>query len=147
MQRLRWLDERALEEIVAIASHQEAPRYAGLIGDHDLFRQQFSLNEAAYQAARGYNISCFPGSRGIGRRRRNSRRAQRARLRQATTWLHQTADAVVHFCHLWAGSEVFQRHTPISRVSRDMAVATQHIYVDPLTLIDAAPAIMATWQR
>ena len=104
-------------------------------------------NEAVYQAARGYTYLVFREAEGLAGGGETVGATQRARLRQATTWLHQAADSVVHFCHLWAGSEVFQKHTPISRVSRDMAVATQHIYVDPVTLIDAAPAIMATWQR
>jgi len=43
------------------------------------------------------------------------------------------------FCHLWAGSE--SSRDSISRLSRDMAVATQHVVVDPITLVPCA-AIM-----
>ena len=72
---------------------------------------------------------------------------QRERLRQATTWLHQVAGEVVRFCHLWAGSEIVKKDSPISRLSRDMAVATQHVVVDPITLVAGAPAIMDSWRK
>jgi len=70
----------------------------------------------------------------------------RARLRQATTWAHRAGAEVVQFAHLWGGSESIRSDSLLGRVSRDMAVATQHAFVDPMTIMDGAPALIERWR-
>ncbi len=141
------LMRRALTEIVAIASGKKRPGYPGPVGEHDVFKHQFSLHEAAYHAARDYTYRVFTEAETHALAGSSLSSEQRERIRQATTWLHQVAGEVVRFCHLWAGSEIIKKDSPISRISRDMAVATQHVVVDPITLVAGAPAIMESWRK
>jgi alkylation response protein AidB-like acyl-CoA dehydrogenase len=141
------LAKRALVEIVGIADTKTRPGYKGPLGGHDLFKQQFATNEAIYQAARAYVLHAYDDAARAAEAGLDITAEQRARLRQSTTWLHQVTSDIVRFCHLWAGNEAIRQNTVMCRVSRDMAVATQHVFVDPITLVDAAPPIMASWRR
>jgi alkylation response protein AidB-like acyl-CoA dehydrogenase len=141
------LMRRALTEIVEITSGKKRPGYPGPVGEHDVFKHQFTLHEAAYQAARNYAYRVFTEAETRALEGTALTPEQRERIRQATTWLHQVAGEVVRFCHLWAGSEIVKKDSPISRLSRDMAVATQHVVVDPITLVAGAPAIMDSWRK
>jgi hypothetical protein len=67
---------------------------------------------------------------------------QRARFRQVASWVHKVGADVVRFAYLWSGSEGYRGSSAIGRMFRDTFVATQHIYVDPITLVDAAPGIL-----
>ncbi len=139
------LMKRGLVEIVRIASGKKRPGYSGPVADNDVFKHQFMLREAAYQGARDYAYRAFQDAEDCAASGQELTAEQRARIRQATTWVHQVADDVVRFCHLWSGSEVIRPDTALGRVSRDMAIATQHVVVDPITLVDGAPAVMQAW--
>ena len=70
---------------------------------------------------------------------------QRARFRQCTTYVHDVGADVVRFAYTWAGSAAQPKSSPLGRCMRDMGVATQHVFVDPVSMADAAPSIMAEW--
>jgi alkylation response protein AidB-like acyl-CoA dehydrogenase len=140
------LARRALVEIVGIVDGKKRPGYPGPVGDHALFRHQFAIHEAMFQAGRDYVYRAFRTAEETASAGETVTQEQRARLRQSTTWLHSVTSEVVRFCHLWSGSEAIRSATVMNRISRDMAVATQHVFVDPITLIDAAPSIMASWR-
>ncbi len=137
------LMKRALTELVAIVSTKKRPGYPGPVGDHDVFKHHFALNEANYQGARDYTFRVFREIETYAASGREPTAEQRARVRQATTWVHQVAGDVVRFAHLWSGSEVIRRDSTLGRLSRDMAIATQHVVVDPITLVDSA--IVRAW--
>jgi len=139
------LMRRALEEVVALAGTKKRPGYPDVIATRDLFKAEFARREASYHATRAYVLTVFADAERSASAGDEVSVEQRARLRQATTWAHEVAAEIVRFAHAWAGSEAIRTNTAIGRVSRDMAVATQHVFVDPQTLIDAAPAILARW--
>ncbi len=140
------LMKAALSEVAKIAVAKKRPGYANTIAQNDPFKLEFATNEAVYQAARDYVYRTFQAAEDQAMSGQPLTAEQRARMRQATTWLHQAGDRVVRFCHAWAGSEAFRNTTAISRISRDMSVAIQHVFVDPMTLVDAAPALLDYWQ-
>ena len=139
------LMKRGLIEIVRIASGKKRPGYSGPVAENDVFKHQFMLQEAAYQGARDYTYRAFRDAEEWAASGHELTAEQRARIRQATTWVHQVAADVIRFCHLWSGSEVIKRDTALGRLSRDMAIATQHVVVDPITLVDGAPPVMQAW--
>jgi alkylation response protein AidB-like acyl-CoA dehydrogenase len=140
------LMRRALAEIATIAATRKRPGYAGVIGEQDLFKHDFVVQEAAYQASRDYVLRVFREVEATASSGQRVSALQSARMRQATTWVHKVAAEVIQFCHLWAGSEAIRLSSAMTRVSRDMGVATQHVIVDPRSLIDAAPALLEAWR-
>jgi hypothetical protein len=60
--------------------------------------------------------------------------------------VHDVASEVVGFCRLWGGTQAFRNPSRLGRVVRDLAVATQHVLVDPVTLVDAGAVIVGTWR-
>jgi alkylation response protein AidB-like acyl-CoA dehydrogenase len=137
------LMRRALIEIVQTASTKARPGYTGPVGESQLFREQFSASEAAYQAARAYVFKVFGDAEETVAAGRPLTPEQRARFRQATTWAHRVAADVVRFCYLWSGTSAIRASSIMGRCMRDVHVATQHIFVDPISLVDAAPALMS----
>lgn len=133
------LMKRSLAEIAGIATKKTRPAYPSVIAEYPVFREQFSMQEATYRACRQYVLQVFEDAEGTVERGQALSAEQRARFRQATTWAHQVAADVVRFCHCWAGSESIRTSSALGRCMRDMYVATQHVYVDPISLVDAAP--------
>jgi alkylation response protein AidB-like acyl-CoA dehydrogenase len=139
------LMKRALEEIAQIASLKKRAGYPSPIAGNQVFMYEFGLNEAAYWSARAYVLSVFANVQDTVLSGGALSPEQRGRMRQCTTWTHKVAADVVRFCHMWGGSESVRNPTALGRCMRDMYVATQHIYVDPKTVWDAAPAIIDRW--
>jgi len=139
------LMKRALQEVVAVASSKKRPGYPTVVGDHAVFRREFSRNEAAYQAIRAFVYQVFTEAQDAAFATGALTPAHRARFRQATTYAHEVAADVVRFCYTWAGSAAQSRGSVLGRCMRDIGVATQHVFIDPLSMVDAAPPIMAEW--
>ncbi|MBB4633950.1 acyl-CoA dehydrogenase family protein [Sphingosinicella soli] len=139
------LMKRALQEIARISSAKKRPGYPSTISEYPLFLKEFGLNEAAYWGARAYVLDVFSDAQDTVNAEQPLSPEQRARFRQSTTWLHQVAADVVSFCHLWGGSESIRNPSVLGRCLRDMYVATQHVFVDPITVVDATRAILPRW--
>lgn len=139
------LMKRSLAELVGIAAKKTRPGYPSVIAEYPVFREQFSVQEASYQACRRYVLNVFEDAESTAESGQPLTAEQRARFRQAATWAHQVAADVVRFCHYWAGSESIRASSALGRCMRDMHVATQHVYVNPISLVDAAPALMNGW--
>ncbi|MDB5714507.1 MAG: Pigment production hydroxylase [Sphingomonadales bacterium] len=139
------LMKRALREVVMIASIKKRPMYPDLVGNHPVFMQEFASNEAAYHGCREYLHKVFADAQRSALAGESISAEQRARFRQVTTWVHALAADIVRRCHMWAGSDAIRTNSRLGRCLRDMYVATQHVFVDPVTLADSAPAIMARW--
>lgn len=136
---------RALEEIAKLAPNKKRLGYRDGVGKHPVFLHEFAHHEAMYQAARSYLYDVF-------------RKAQatldsggvlgdeiRHRFRQALTYVHRVAEQVVEWCYRWAGTDALRNPHPLGRCLRDIHGATQHIFVDPLSYVDAAPALLEAW--
>lgn len=139
------LMKRALEEIVHITAGKKRPGYPTVVGEHPVFRREFARNEAAYQCTRAFVVGVFADAQDTVRSGGTLSPLQRARFRQATTYVHEVAADVVRFCYTWAGSASQPKASPLARCMRDMGVATQHVFVDPVSMADAAPSIIADW--
>jgi len=139
------LMKQALGEIAVIASGKKRPMYPSVVADHPTFLHEFSLQEAAYRGCRDYLFSVFGDAQRTAAAGKDLTTEQRARFRQATSWAHGVAADVVRRCHMWAGSETVRTTSRLGRCLRDMYVATQHVFVDPVTLVDAGPAILESW--
>jgi alkylation response protein AidB-like acyl-CoA dehydrogenase len=139
------LMRRALAEIARIATGKKRPGSSLTVSESAVFKHDFSVQEANFQASRGYVLEVFRRAEESAKRGDAITTEQRQRFRQATTWAHKIASEVVGFCHLWAGSDAIRHPSPLGRCTRDMNVATQHVFVDQGSLVDAAPALLERW--
>jgi indole-3-acetate monooxygenase len=139
--------KRSLEEIARIVNGKKRVGYPGMIGDYPTFMHEFGLHEATYMAARNYVLSAYVEAEAVIMAGGSVSEYQRARFRQVATWVHKVAADVVRFAYVWSGAEGFRGSTVIGRMFRDTFVATQHVYVDPITLVDAAPGILNQYRR
>ncbi|PPJ14413.1 oxidoreductase [Nocardia nova] len=141
------LAERALQEIAGIVAEKQRPGYATVVGDSELFRLDFARHEALYRAARAYVYEAYGDAEVTVASGGTISDEQRARMRQVATWAQEVAGDVVTFAHRWAGSATVRNPSALGRCVRDAAVATQHALVDRMTLVEAAAAIVPTYQR
>lgn len=132
---------RALQEIVTICTGKVRPNYATPVGESDLFRLEFAKAEALLQAARLYVHDCVAKAEAAGAV--NAVTPEHlARINQAVTWTQGAAAEVVTFAHRWGGSQSIKNDSPLGRCMRDVSIATQHLLVDPMTLVNASAAIL-----
>ena len=136
----------ALGEVARITDGKKRVGYPGPVGDHPLFLQGLAKHDAMYRSARGYVLDVFGDAEAKAATGRPVTSAEHARIRQASTWVHDVASEVVGFCRLWGGTQAFRNPTRLGRVVRDLSVATQHVLVDPVTLVDAGAVIVGTWR-
>jgi alkylation response protein AidB-like acyl-CoA dehydrogenase len=136
---------RALEEVAVLAATKRRPAYAGTVAEHPLFRQDLSRHEAAYQAMRAYTFNLYREAQDVLAAGEDLSVELRQRFRQGATHLHQLAADIVRSCYTWGGSDALRNPSPLGRAMRDMSGATQHVYIDPTTMIDAAPALLQHW--
>jgi indole-3-acetate monooxygenase len=139
--------KRSLQEIARIVDGKKRVGYPGVLGDYPTFMHEFSLHEASYMAARDYVLTVYEEAEAAVTAGGTVSDYQRARFRQVATWVHKVAADVVRFAYLWSGSEGFRGSTAIGRMFRDTFVATQHIYVDTITLVDSAPGILKHYRH
>jgi len=137
---------RALEEVAVLAATKKRPAYPTVVGDHPLFVHGFAEKEAAYQAARAHAHQVFSDAERTVQAGAPLSAATRQRFRQVATYTHYVAADVVGWCYTWAGSDALRLPSPLGRCQRDILGATQHVYVDPATMVDAGAAIMAEWR-
>ncbi len=136
---------RALEEIAGLAGRKKRPGYSGTIAEHSLFRQEFSRHEAAYQAMRSYTFEVYRQAQAVLSSGGALTDELRQRFRQSATYVHTTAADIVRFCYTWGGSDALRNPSALGRCMRDISGATQHVFVDPVTMVDAAPSLIAHW--
>ena len=138
---------RALEEIAHIAPDKKRLGYRDGVGNHPIFLHDFAHQEAMFQSARAYLYDLFGKAQAILLAGGDLDDEMRHRFRQALTFVHRVGEEVVDWCYRWAGTDALRNPHPLGRCLRDMHAATQHLFVDPLTYVDAAPAIVDGWRR
>lgn len=141
------LAQRALQEIAGIVSTKVRPGYEGHVGDSDLFKLDFARHEALFRAAQAFVYEVFGDAQASAAAGTPITDEQRARLRQATTWVQGIAGDIVTFAARWAGSATVRNPSALGRCVRDAAVATQHALVDRMTLVENEPAIIAGYLK
>jgi indole-3-acetate monooxygenase len=141
------LATRALQEIATIASAKARPGYETVVADSPIFRREFAQYEALLQAARAYVYGIHGEAEATAAAGQEISAETRSRMRQVTTWVQEVASGVVGFAHRWGGSQSIRNPSALGRCTRDAAVATQHLLVDPMTLVDASRDILPGYVR
>lgn len=137
---------RALEEIAGLAAGKKRAAYPSVIGDHPLFLHGFAHHEAAYQGARSYTYQVFGDAQRTVLGGAELSAEMRQRFRQCATYVHTVAAEAVRWCYTWGGSDALRLPSPLGRCLRDMAGATQHVFVDPITLLEAGSTLAEAWR-
>jgi indole-3-acetate monooxygenase len=141
------LAKRALEELVAVVDSGKQRLGAVPVIEQQLFRHEFAMQEGRLRAARAYVFEVFGAGSDEVNRGNSLTAEQLQRLRQSATVTTQLAYEVVEFAYRWAGSVSLRQPHPLGRCMRDMHAATQHVYVDINSLVNAADALLASYRR
>lgn len=139
--------KRALEEVARIVDGKSRQGYDVPVANHAVFKKAFSEADAKYHAVREYAFSVFREVEDSARNTGQVSAQSIARARQVTTWVHDVGTEVVNFAHLWGGTTTIRNPSALGRLSRDMAVARNHLAADPIGLVDSAGPILAAWQN
>ncbi|MDR5701610.1 acyl-CoA dehydrogenase family protein [Agromyces aerolatus] len=134
--------KRALQEVARIASTKSREGVGGTLAESDVFRKEFASREASYQAARAYFLDTLAEIERSAATTNEVSSELGARIQQATTYIHEVADGVVGFAHLWAGSQALRNPSAIGRCTRDYQVAKNHLLINPLTMLRAVGPIL-----
>ena len=137
--------KRALEEIAEIASNKKRLGYTSTVANNEIFKREFTHNESLYRAGRAYCYEVFGEVQATVLGGGSLSAEQNGRMRIVATWLTQLAMDVTRFCHVWAGATAIRNPSALARCIRDMHVGSQHMIVDPISLAQFAPAVMAPW--
>ena len=136
---------RAFEELyVILSSGKQRPGVQPII-EQQLFRHEFALAEGKFFSARSYCYDVFGQALRTVEAGDPYTELQYQRIRQATTLITRMAAEAIEFAYSWSGSKGL-RQGVLGRCMRDMHAATQHVYIDPTTLVNAAPAIFASYK-
>ena len=133
---------RAVEEMAAIAHAKRRPGNPG-ISAQPLFLHDFAEKEASLQAARCLYFDAVRAALLSAERTGSTSPAEQVRMIQANTHATVVAADVVRWCYTWSGSDGLRHPSALGRCLRDMAGATQHVLVDPNTLVGIAPGLLA----
>ncbi len=135
---------RALQELATVARVKRRPGQPGMI-DQQLFLHDFAEKEASLQAARALFFNSYNAALDVATRGEEVTSLQRHRLRQAVTYGTTVSADVVRWCYTWSGSDGLRNPSPLGRCLRDISAATQHVFVDPNTMVLAAPELLGEW--
>lgn len=138
---------RGLEEVIAAATGKQRLGYASTIDEDPVFLKEFAVHEAAYRGARAYLMEAAALAEEDASRNDIPSPEFSARIRQAVTFTHHTAERVVSFARVWSGSQAFRNPGAMERVVRDTSMITQHQLVDTISLVQAAPAILESYRH
>jgi alkylation response protein AidB-like acyl-CoA dehydrogenase len=140
------LMRRALHEVAKATEGKTRLGYPVPIDDHPVFHYEFAKHEAEYQGARRYAMGAFREAEEMAAADGSITPEAAARLHQAATHAHQVSERVVNFARVWAGTKAFREPSFLARAVRDIGVATQHLQVDPITLVRSAVPLLDSWK-
>jgi len=140
------LTRRALQEVANLTAGKKRLGYPTPVDEYPVFLSDFSKYDAMYQSARAYLLDTLREAQGYADREGSLTPELESRVRQASTWTHHVAEPVVNFARHWAGTKGFKEPSALARVGRDLAVAGTHVQVDPITLVEAGPALLDSWK-
>ena len=141
------LTARALQEVARSSANRARAGYPTPVDEYPVFLSEFAKIEADYQAARAYALETYAKTDEYAAREGKPSPELAARNRQATTWTHEVLERVFSKARLWSGSDAFRNPSGIARAVRDAGVLTQHLFIDPITFVDAAPALLDSWRN
>lgn len=136
---------RAFEELHRVLSSGKVRPGVAPIIEQQLFQHEFSVAEAKLASARAFCFDAFGSVLATVTDGDPYSELQYQRVRQASTWVTRVAMEVVEFAYTWSGSKGLREPSAMARCLRDMHAATQHVYVDPTTMVYAAPAVLGSY--
>ncbi|MEU7811701.1 acyl-CoA dehydrogenase family protein [Pseudonocardia sp. NPDC049154] len=136
---------RAFDEITRIVATKGRVGYATTIGESDVFRHEFAQREADYQAVRGYVYRTFRDVEDSIVAGNPLTPLDDARMNRVCAWMHLRANELVQWCASWAGSAAVREPSVIARLTADLDVMINHLYVDRANLIPTGGAILQAW--
>ena len=111
-----------------------------------MFQNDFVELEALYQAARSLALDVYGEADRMAEAGTPLSELQVQRVRQVTTWVHGTCRDVVNQCFALVSSALRQPSV-LGKYMADASVAAHHIIAGPMSLIEAAPPIIAHWAQ
>jgi alkylation response protein AidB-like acyl-CoA dehydrogenase len=135
------IGKRALEEITRIARTKQRLGQDGL-GGQQKFLYDLGANDAALQAARAFLLRAYADAEQEISARGSLSELGYQRLRQAVTHVTGVASDVVRFAYTAGGSTALRTPNPLADCLRHVSGATQHLFVDPTSLVDAAKVLL-----
>ena len=135
-----------MEEMLKVVTVKTRPGYTGPIADNAVFREEFAFHDAALRACTALVQATYSEAQCAIEAGQKLSSAQRHGFRQSAIWVHRTVQDLVRFCFNWGGAQSIRNPSALGRCLRDMSVAMQHLLIDPIGLVEAAPAIVREWQ-
>lgn len=139
------LARHAFEELNTILSAGKSRAGVAPVIEQQLFKHDFALVEGKLAAARAYVFETFGAALETVIRGDSYSELEYQRIRQASTLVTRVAYEAVEFAYQWSGSKGLREPGALGRIMRDMHGATQHVYIDPTTLVNAAPSLFAAY--
>lgn len=136
---------RALQEVARIASMRKRLGSAETIASNALFRAEFMKHEALYRAARALVMESYGDAEKAAKAGQPITKLQTSHMRQAVTWGHTAAREVVQFAYGAGASGSLRNPSVLGRLLKDVSVAAQHILVDPMSMVEMSPDVIASW--
>jgi alkylation response protein AidB-like acyl-CoA dehydrogenase len=139
--------KRSFEELVVVVDSARSRPGLAPPGEQQLFQHDFVEREGRLRSGRAYVMETFEVALSQAEEGLPLSNEQAQRVRQAATVATRLAGEAVEFAYRWAGSVALREPNPIGRCMRDMHGVTQHVYVDPNSLVNGAPAILSSYRR
>jgi alkylation response protein AidB-like acyl-CoA dehydrogenase len=135
---------RSLHEAALMGSRKKRLYSTDCIANTPVFQNDFLRHEALFQAARALTLDVFAEADRLADAGQPLSDLQIQRIRQTTTWTHQVCKEVVNYA-FGSVSSALRNPSVLGKCLSDVAVAAHHIIAGPMSLIEAAPAIIASW--
>jgi len=139
------LARHAFEELYNILSSGKRRAGALPVIEQQLFKHEFAQMEGKLAAARAYVFDAFGDALDTVTRGDEYTELQYQRIRQASTLVTRVGYEAVEFAYQWSGSKGLREPGTLGRVMRDTHAATQHVYVDSTTFVNAAPILLSSY--
>ncbi|OYD61476.1 acyl-CoA dehydrogenase family protein [Rhodococcus sp. OK302] len=136
---------RAFGELHGIlAAGKSRPGVLPII-EQQLFQHDFAVMEGKLASARAFCFDVFDAAQQSVNAGNEVSDLEYQRVRQASTFVTGVAREAVEFAYAWSGSKGLRGPNALARCVRDIHGATQHVYVDPTTMVSAAPSVFASY--
>lgn len=141
------LMKRSLEEVSRIVTGKVRQGYEDGVDQHAVFLKEFSEADAKYQSIRAYALQTMHEAEESAHTQGEVSPEYTARIRQVTTWIHTVGTEVINFASLWGATQTIRNPSVLGRVTRDMAVARNHLAADQIGLVQSATPILDSWRE
>jgi alkylation response protein AidB-like acyl-CoA dehydrogenase len=133
---------RALDEIAILAQTKQRLGNLSVLADQERFQYELGRHDAAMRAARALVYDAFGRAQEKLDAGHDFDMPELLPLRQATTWATDIAAETVRFAYLSSGSDGLRNPSVLGRYFRDIHAATQHVFVDESTIVQAGRALL-----